>query len=176
LSVHSRAEFATITTQAVSAKHLYTLGYEGLDIEQFIVRLRQAGVRAVVDVRELPLSRKKGFSKSALRQRLLDAGLSYFHAPALGCPKPIRNRYREDGDWTAYTREFLGYLLTQQTAVAELAAFARSTPTCLVCYEADFAACHRTYVARAAHRRGGPAVTHLGLKTAVPDGPDRLAA
>jgi len=44
---------------------LFTLGYEGLTIEAFIARLQAAQVKTVVDVRELPLSRKKGFSKSA---------------------------------------------------------------------------------------------------------------
>jgi uncharacterized protein (DUF488 family) len=52
------------------ASHLYTFGYEGLDIETFMARVQQTEMRSIVDVRELPLSRKKGFSKSAFRERL----------------------------------------------------------------------------------------------------------
>ena len=48
-----------------ASNHLFTLGYEGLDIDAFVARVRDAGIRVIVDVRELPLSRKKGFSKSA---------------------------------------------------------------------------------------------------------------
>ncbi|MBK6650144.1 MAG: DUF488 domain-containing protein [Betaproteobacteria bacterium] len=47
---------------------LFTLGYEGLTIDAFIARLQAAQVKTVVDVRELPLSRKKGFSKTGLPQ------------------------------------------------------------------------------------------------------------
>ena len=52
------------------APALYTFGYEGLTIEAFIERLKQARVQLIVDVHELPLSRKKGFSKNALRNAL----------------------------------------------------------------------------------------------------------
>lgn len=41
--------------------NLYTAGYEGLSINAFIARLKQAGIDKVLDVREYPLSRKKGF-------------------------------------------------------------------------------------------------------------------
>src|SRR5437879_2982727 len=88
---------------------LCTFGYEGLDIDIFIARLKQVRIRSIVDVRELPLSRKNGFSKSALAEHLRIAGIGYLHLPALGCPRPIRDRYRCDDDWTAYTRAFLSY-------------------------------------------------------------------
>lgn len=34
---------------------------------------------------------------------------------------------------------------------------------------ADYSTCHRTYVARAARQFGGPSITHLTAKTALPD-------
>jgi len=156
--------------------HLYTFGYEGFDIETFIARLKAVGVTAIVDVRELPLSRKKGFSKTALGNYLKDVGIGYFHAPALGCPKPIRNRYRENGDWLAYTRDFQAYLATQEATVQQLSKFARGSTVCLICFEADFNFCHRTYVARATMRAGGLQVQHITAKTVLPDQPVRLAA
>jgi Protein of unknown function, DUF488 len=76
---------------------LFTLGYEGLTIEAFIARLQTAQAKTVVDVREPPLSRKKGFSNSAFCAGLSAHGMAYLHAPALGCPKPIRNQYT--GRW-----------------------------------------------------------------------------
>lgn len=156
--------------------HLYTFGYEGLEIAEFIVRLQEAGIHAVVDVRELPLSRKKGYSKTAFHAHLLQAGISYSHVPTLGCPKPIRNRYREDGDWDRYSRDFHAYLAGQGEPLENLTRLTRTTTACLVCYEADFDRCHRTYVARAAHRLGAPAVAHLTAKTTIPDRPLRQAA
>lgn len=156
--------------------HLYTFGYEGLDIDAFVARLCHVGVQTVVDVRELPLSRKKGFSKSAFGQALASSGLAYLHVPLLGCPKDIRNRYKADGDWAAYTRDFLAYLATQQTATSDLASLSRSTTSCLVCFEADHAMCHRTYVARAARTNGGLPVQHLTAGTAIPDSGQRVVA
>lgn len=164
------------STIVKSHPQLYTFGYEGLDIAEFIARLQATGVHAVVDVRELPLSRKKGYSKTALCERLQQAGISYFHVPALGCPKPIRDRYRADGDWDRYSRDFHTYLAGQTETLQDLAKFTRATTACLICYEADFSRCHRTYVARAAHRLGALAVTHLTAKTTFPDQTLRLAA
>lgn len=160
----------------MTSRYLHTFGYEGLDIEAFISRLSEAGIQSVVDVRELPLSRKKGFSKTAFRERLSAAGIAYFHVPALGCPKPIRDAYRISGDWKVYTRRFLAYLKSQSSTVEELAKVARSTSACLVCFEADYAFCHRTYVARAARDAGGPSIKHLTAKTAELDRPLRLVA
>lgn len=155
---------------------LFTFGYEGLTIDAFINRLKEAQVEVIVDVRELPLSRKKGFSKTAFRAALAGAGIAYEHRPALGCPRPVRDRYKTDGDWAAYTRGFLAYLIQEKGEVAELARLARSSAACLVCFEADFDRCHRTYVARAAHAAGAPAVRHLTARTVVADAPVRLAA
>ena len=105
----------------------FTLGYEGLTLEAFITRLQVAQVKTAVDVRELPLSRKKGFSKSAFCAALATNGIAYLHAPALGCPKPIRNQYKADGNWQTYTREFLKYIQTQEASLRELVKIAQAT-------------------------------------------------
>lgn len=155
---------------------LFTLGYEGFDIETFIGRLQSAGVKVVLDVRELPLSRKRGFSKRAFAEALRQAGVEYLHVPALGCPKPIRNRYKSDGDWARYCRQFTHYLETQSEAIADVASLSRKTKACLVCFEADYRLCHRSLVARAAVQSGGSAVRHLTLRAMIADAPPRVAA
>lgn len=161
---------------SIPSNHLYTIGYEGLDINAFINRLRDAGVQTIVDVRELPLSRKKGFSKTAFREALAQSGIAYFHVPALGCPKDIRDRYKLDRDWATYTKSFLAYVGTQDVTVRELVKLSQSTKACLVCFEADFSECHRTYVARAARKLGGPSVMHLAAKTIQADSGLRAVA
>lgn len=159
-----------------SPAHLYTFGYEGLDIAEFIERLQSAGIRSVVDVRELPLSRKRGFSKTAFNEALAAAGIAYFHAPALGCPRDVREQYKLDQLWSRYTAGFMKHLGQQRAAVAELAKLAKATSACLVCFEADFNFCHRTYVARAAHAAGAPSVMHLMARTMCSDSGLRAAA
>lgn len=130
-------------------------------MREFICRLKLAGVARVIDVRELPLSRKKGFSKSAFSQLLADAGIAYEHLPEFGCPKPIRDRYRSDGDWKVYTRDFLAYLRGRTRDVSAFADRAADERMCLVCYEADHNFCHRSMVAHAVAARGSIRVDHL---------------
>jgi uncharacterized protein (DUF488 family) len=64
-----------------------TLGYEGLDTETFFQILANNHVQTLVDIRELPLSRKRGFSKSALGENASAFGLKYVHIPSSSLPK-----------------------------------------------------------------------------------------
>ncbi|HEY6527107.1 MAG TPA: DUF488 domain-containing protein [Cellvibrionaceae bacterium] len=151
---------------------VFTIGYEGLDVAAFMSLLKKHRVDMVIDVRELPLSRKPGFSKKALANVLSLSGLEYVHMVELGCPKPVRNQYREDGNWRRYTQGFLQYLKTQESAVAKLAEMAEAHNCALLCYEADSNYCHRSMVADAVSNHCGATVTHIkqakatGTKTA----------
>jgi uncharacterized protein (DUF488 family) len=149
------------------ADEIQTCGYEGLTIADFIKRLIASGTQTVIDVRANPLSRKRGFSKNALAENLKAAGIAYLHAPEMGCPKPIRDRYRDNGDWAAYTRDFLAYIRKQREAVADVASIAVKKKACLVCFEADFNFCHRTFVARAVATLQGMRISHLTDRAAV---------
>jgi uncharacterized protein (DUF488 family) len=102
--------------------NIYTVGYEGLALEDFLRQLRRARVQIVVDVRDVPLSRKRGFSKAALAAALDAEGMEYLHVRSLGCPKAIRDQYRTNKDWNVYTAAFMNHLREQSAAVSELAA------------------------------------------------------
>jgi uncharacterized protein (DUF488 family) len=155
---------------------IFTFGYEGLSLQEFIGQLQAAGIQTVVDVRANPLSRKPGFSKRAFAAALNTAGITYVHMSTMGCPKPVRDIYKRDGNWAVYTRGFLAHLNDQMEAVAQLARSTAQSPTCLVCFEADFNRCHRTYVAHAAAKLNGMAVVHLMKRTENPDVVVRSAA
>lgn len=129
---------------------VYTIGYEGLNIDAFITYLQEHRIDVLVDVRQLPLSRKKGFSKTALREALSRNGIGYEHRAQLGCPKPVRDKYKKDGNWADYTVAFKRYLTTQNEAIQELANLANQKHSALMCFEKDANYCHRTMVAEAA--------------------------
>ncbi len=154
---------------------IFTASYEGRSLEEFLANLRAKGVRLVADVREAPISRKPGFSKSALTAALERAGIAYCHIRALGCPKPVRDAYREDRDWVRYTRSYLKHLGRQQEAIQELVAMTKAQPTALLCYEADFNRCHRTYVARAVAEQTGSSVCHITAAGLVTEAAERAA-
>jgi uncharacterized protein (DUF488 family) len=143
------------------AKQIQTFGYEGLTIVAFIEHLKGSGTKLVIDVRANPLSRKHGFSKKSFAAYLEKAGIQYMHAAGVGCPKPVRDRYKVDGDWGAYTVGFTKYLKGRGDDVAAIAALAKKMPACLVCFEADFERCHRKFVADAAAAVAGLTVDHL---------------
>jgi uncharacterized protein (DUF488 family) len=144
------------------ASPLFTIGYEGATPERLIGRLKEAGVTTLVDVRELPNSRRPGFSKRALSEALQRAGIGYHHVRALGTPPEGRAAARAGR--SAEMRRIFGARLAGtegQAAVAELAAQAREGRICLLCLEADPARCHRTLVAEAVASQGGVAIVHL---------------
>jgi len=155
---------------------LYTFGYEGQNIDSFIYRLIESGIKTIIDVRELPLSRKKGFSKNSFAAHLHAAGIAYAHMPALGCPKYIRNEYKESADWSVYTKKFNAYLETQTSAIKELSKISNSTQVCLICFEADYRMCHRSLIAHACQKTTGKAVSHITAKTMIVELPALVAA
>ena len=146
---------------------IWTIGYEGLSLEQFLELLKANVVEHLVDVREAPISRKVGFAKAALSEAVEHSGIRYSHVRALGCPKPIRDRHKETADWGRYTRDFKIYLAGQNDALAELRATVAATRTCLLCYEADYSRCHRTFVADAISGPGDE-IRHIPVRPRSP--------
>ena len=55
---------------------LYTVGYEGRTLPQFVRLLREHGITRLVDVRERPASRKPGFSALPLLDALRKVGIT----------------------------------------------------------------------------------------------------
>jgi len=142
---------------------LYTIGYENAPQAAVIGTLKQAGVRTLIDVRELPLSRRAGFSKTPLSASLAEAGIAYVHLKYLGTPKQGRQ-----ANWAGRLEEFWAVVedaLSRpeaQHALAHAAALAQDQgPACLLCLEADHTRCHRLRVAGLLADRGGFAVAHL---------------
>jgi uncharacterized protein (DUF488 family) len=148
---------------------IYTIGYEGLLLEQFLELLKANGIEHLVDIREAPISRKAGFAKAALSEAVERAGIRYSHVRALGCPKPIRDRYKQTGDWGRYARDFNIYLAAQEAALVQLRSTAATAHTCLLCYEADFNRCHRAFVAAAIVGPQGP-IRHIPVRPPSPQG------
>src|SRR5881275_1731807 len=124
---------------------IFTIGYEGATVGEFLDALREAGIERVIDVRALPLSRRPGFSKSPLRAALEESGIEYVHLKALGTPAEGRSAARA-GRHEDMARVYAGQLeLPEAIAqVAQMVAFAGERPSALLCFEREPAHCHRT--------------------------------
>jgi len=124
---------------------IFTIGYEGTTVPEFIGALTSAGVERVIDVRALPLSRRPGFSKSPLRAALEEAGIEYVHLKALGTPADGRTAARA-GRHADMERIYAGQLELPEAMVqsAQMLELAREKPSALLCMEREPAHCHRT--------------------------------
>ena len=141
---------------------LCTIGYEGFTAEQWVARLKAQRIGVVVDVREMPMSRKRGFSKSRLSELLMHNDIGYVHLRSLGNPKPLRERLKCGWAFDEFAQEFGRLLDEQSDALYELKTLAADRRVCLVCFEEDPAYCHRSIVAeRVVPLLSGVEVRHL---------------
>ena len=129
---------------------IFTIGYEGATVGEFIAALQAAGVERVIDVRALPLSRRPGFSKTPLRGALDEVGIEYVHLKALGTPSEGRTAARA-GRHDDMARVYAGQLELPEAIVqsAQMLALADEKPTALLCKEREPAHCHRTLLLEA---------------------------
>jgi uncharacterized protein (DUF488 family) len=129
---------------------IFTIGYEGATVAEFLAALQKAGVERVIDIRAVPNSRRPGFSKTPLRNALAEAGIDYVHLRALGTPADGRAAARA-GRKDELKRIYAGQLELPE-AIAEsgkMLDLSREKPSALLCYERDPAACHRTLLLEA---------------------------
>jgi uncharacterized protein (DUF488 family) len=134
----------------VTGTRVFTIGYEGTTVPEFIAALQAAEIERVIDVRALPLSRRPGFSKSSLRAALGEAGIEYVHLKALGTPAEGRNAARA-GRHADMERIYAGQLELPEAMAqsAEMLELAREKPSALLCMEREPAHCHRTLLLHA---------------------------
>jgi uncharacterized protein (DUF488 family) len=124
---------------------VFTIGYEGATVGEFLHALAAAEVRRVIDVRAVPNSRRPGFSKTPLRNALAEAGIDYVHLRALGTPADGRAAARS-GRHDDLVRIYAGQLELPEAIAegAQMLDLAGEKPSAVLCYERDPAECHRT--------------------------------
>lgn len=180
----SRLETAALTSPVaghgrmeVALKTIYTLGYQGAALPDFVRTLKETGISLLLDVRELPQSRRPGFSKRVLSEALEDAGIIYRHMRQLGDPKPGRDAARR-GAMDEFRSIFNAHLDLEasQTALREVAQQAGGETIALMCYERAHDDCHRSLVAQRLVRLCSFKVMHLGVHAERPIGRDNGGA
>jgi uncharacterized protein (DUF488 family) len=130
------------------AVDLYTIGYEGLSFGSFVRYLRDHNVMTVVDIREKPISRKKGFSKTELGQGLASNHINYIHVQALGTPKNLRDKLNKTKDYFEFFKSYNYILETKTKYINEIIKIMIHKTVALVCFEKDACRCHRNAIAQ----------------------------
>ena len=130
------------------AHTIVSIGYEGRTPDGLIALLLEQRVERVIDVRELPLSRRRGFSKTALAQRLASAGIEYRHLRIAGNPHR-QHRGNPEKCLAMYER----HLHAHPEVIDAITAEADVRRVAFLCVERDHEACHRSRLLRALRRR-----------------------
>ena len=123
---------------------LFTIGYEGRALDEVIAILSAERVERVIDIRELPLSRRRGFSKTPLGEALRAAGIEYLHMRQAGNP------YRREKDVIPRDKLLAKYerhIAKATPVVDEVVAEVRGRRAALLCYEHEPSECHRSLLA-----------------------------
>ena len=124
-----------------------SIGYENFrDVADFAQHLRRAGVERLIDVRELPISRRPGYAKTALGEALAAEGIEYVHIRGLGNPKALRDLYRS-GRVPEGRQRYSAYLLEERRDELDaLRALLEEKHCALMCVEHDQKVCHRDVI------------------------------
>ena len=130
---------------------LFTIGYEGISLEEYLVRLLKNDVKVLVDVRNNAMSMKYGFSKSQLIKYCGYLGIQYLHFPDVGIQSDQRQELNSQNDYDKLFSVYRKNNLTQTTKSQNdiLNLLKQHKRIALTCFEADICQCHRKHLAEA---------------------------
>jgi uncharacterized protein (DUF488 family) len=130
---------------------LFTIGYEGISLEEYLNRLLKNDVKILVDVRNNALSMKYGFSKSQLQRYCASLGIEYIHFPEVGIQSDHRQELNNQSDYdklfTVYCENNLKKTTDSQLKIFDL--LQKYNRIALTCFEANICQCHRKHLAEA---------------------------
>ncbi len=126
----------------------FTLGYQSHTTNTFFDLLSENDVNILIDIRQNPVSRKRGFSKRFLEKTSARMGIEYLHFPCLGTPPRIRRLYLRTGDVKQALKQYEQHLRSRRPCLESLLRTVASRHFCLLCLESDYTSCHRSVVAQ----------------------------
>jgi uncharacterized protein (DUF488 family) len=133
---------------------LFTIGYEGISLEEYLNRLIKNDVKVLVDVRRNPLSMKYGFSKSQLQRYCENLHIEYVHFSEVGIESEQRQALNSQSDYDKlfdfYRENNLSKTIATQEQIFDL--LKQKERIALTCFEADINQCHRKHLAEAITR------------------------
>jgi len=138
------AFLAAKKSYAQNGQILFTIGYEGKSIEEFINTLIQNDVHLLCDVRKNPLSRKFGFSKKKLEQISQTVGIEYVHVPELGIDSNKRSSLKTAKDYQCLFEDYAKTLPTRMEYLDKVYTLLQiKNRIAIMCFELEPQNCHR---------------------------------
>lgn len=130
---------------------LYTIGYEGVSLENYLNKLIQRDIKVLCDVRRNALSMKFGFSKTQLKSACEGVGILYVHLPEVGIDSSQRQALSQQTDYDRLFKKYVSDMLphTRETQAFILQLLQEHNRIALTCFEAQSCQCHRSHLAKA---------------------------
>ena len=142
-------------------KTLYTIGYSGFSIDDFVNILKKYGVNALIDVRSNPFSSYfSAYNKEQLEKKLNSQHIYYRNYPKeFGARQKERHFYTSDGylDFELFTASSAynqGYLEIED-------GLKRDYVFVFMCSEKDPIDCHRAIMISKTFKDNGYSILHL---------------
>ena len=158
-NILSAAELEKVAeSRPVSGKTiLFTIGYEGISLEEYLNRLVKNDIKLLIDVRCNPLSMKYGFSKSPLSRCCETLGIQYVHFREAGIQSEHRQKLNTQADYDNLFATYKTTVLrkTQATQHTILDLLKTHQRIALTCFEENIDRCHRKHLAEAITRLPG---------------------
>ena len=135
----------------IEEQRLFTIGYEGISLEAYIVKLILKDVKVLCDVRKNAYSRKFGFSKTILERACKGVGIQYVHIPELGIESEKRQELNTQADYNKLFDEYESSSLQENWNYLNIIVnlLHQENRVALTCFEKNPLMCHRSRVAKA---------------------------
>lgn len=129
---------------------IYTIGYEGISIDEYLRRLIKVDIDILIDVRRNPKSMKFDFNSKKLADYLKKVSITYEGMPDLGIPVDYRENLETDSDYQKlfafYDTKLLPLQVDKLEKISELVK--KGYKVALTCFEKDYNHCHRYRIAK----------------------------
>jgi uncharacterized protein (DUF488 family) len=139
---------------------IYSIGYEGLSIDEFLMKLIDEKIQILVDVRNNPWSMKFGFTKHKLEMFCEKMNIQYTNIPSLGIPSNLRQDLNDKKDYEELFKKYSKHIVNKKEELNYLRDLSTEKRIALMCFEKDPAYCHRRIIAEQLELLGAKVKIH----------------
>ncbi len=125
---------------------IFLVGYEGVDIDEFMHKLILNNIQILIDIRYNPRSMKYNFNKNRLQKSLKNIEIEYIHIPELGIAPEFRKDLRNQQDYDLLFEKYRCELQNKKKYLQKIKNMAIEGRIALMCFEKDVTQCHRREV------------------------------
>lgn len=148
-----KSETPTIKNDKKEPK-IFTIGYEGKDIDLFLDLLIKNDVKVLVDVRRNPFSMNFSFTKSKLKDYLVKIGIEYMNIPELGIEGSQRKNIDSKDGYKRLFEEYSAQLVHKEKEINRIILLGNKKRIALMCFEENKDMCHRGIIAKYLNSKG----------------------